>query len=54
MLGLVAEGLSNKEVAARLFLSEHTIKRHVANILTRLELPSRAAAVAYALQHELL
>lgn len=54
VLGLVAQGLSNKEVAARLFLSEHTIKRHVANVLTRLELPSRAAAVAWALKHELL
>jgi ATP/maltotriose-dependent transcriptional regulator MalT len=54
VLSLVAQGLSNKEVASRLFLSEHTIKRHLANILTRLGLPSRAAAVAYAVRNELL
>lgn len=54
VLALVAQGLSNKEAASRLFLSEHTIKRHIANILTRLELPSRAAAAAYAVKHELV
>ncbi len=48
VLRLVAAGLGNKEIAVRLYLSEHTVKRHVANILARLELSSRAAAVAYA------
>ena len=48
VLRLVAQGMSNKEVAVKLFLSEHTVKRHVANILKRLGLSSRAAAVAYA------
>jgi DNA-binding CsgD family transcriptional regulator len=48
VLGLVAEGLSNPGIAARLSLSEHTVKRHVANILTKLDLPSRAAAAALA------
>lgn len=47
VLRLVAQGMSNKQIAAELHLSEHTIKRHVANILARLELPSRAAAVAF-------
>ena len=54
ILRLVAQGLSNPEIASRLRLSDHTVKRHVANLLTRLGLPSRAAAVAYAAQHGLL
>ncbi|HEY7034588.1 MAG TPA: LuxR C-terminal-related transcriptional regulator [Thermomicrobiales bacterium] len=54
VLALIAEGLSNQEIAVRLGLSEHTVHRHVANILTRLDLPSRAAAVAYATRHGLL
>jgi pimeloyl-ACP methyl ester carboxylesterase/DNA-binding CsgD family transcriptional regulator len=46
VLMLVAEGLSNAAIAARLTLSDHTIKRHVANILLKLDLPTRAAAAA--------
>ena len=46
VLALVAEGLSNVGIAAELGLSEHTVKRHVANILTKLDLPTRAAAAA--------
>jgi DNA-binding NarL/FixJ family response regulator len=48
VLGLVAHGLTNKQIAARLCRSEHTVHRHVANILVKLDLPSRAAAVSYA------
>ena len=48
VLALVAEGRSDREIARRLGLSEHTVHRHVANILTRLGVPSRAAAVARA------
>jgi len=48
ILRLVAQGLSNGEIATRLSLSEHTVKRHVANLLTRLGLKSRAAAAARA------
>lgn len=44
VLGLVAEGLSNTRIAVQLGLSDHTVKRHVANILLKLDLPSRAAA----------
>lgn len=54
ILRLVAQGLSNPEIAARLELSEHTVKRHVANLLTKLRLPTRAAAAAYAAQQGLL
>jgi len=54
IMRLLAHGLSNKEIAQRLRLSDHTVKRHVANILTRLGLPSRAAAVGYAAREGLL
>ncbi|WP_433171760.1 LuxR C-terminal-related transcriptional regulator [Actinoallomurus sp. CA-150999] len=47
ILRLLAVGLTNAEIADRLVLSEHTVKRHVANILARLGLPTRTAAVAY-------
>lgn len=53
VLGLVAEGLSNKQIAKRLTLSEHTVHRHVANILVKLRLSSRTAAAAYAVKHGL-
>jgi DNA-binding NarL/FixJ family response regulator len=53
-LRLVAEGLSNRQIAARLHISAFTAKRHVQNILTRLELPTRAAASAYAARQGLL
>jgi len=46
VLILVADGLSNAAIAKRLNLSDHTIKRHVANILLKLDLPTRAAAAA--------
>jgi DNA-binding NarL/FixJ family response regulator len=54
ILRLVAQGMSNGQIARRLKLSEHTVKRHVANLLLRLDLPSRAAAVAYAAREGLL
>jgi LuxR family transcriptional regulator, maltose regulon positive regulatory protein len=54
VLRLVAQGLSDKEVAAGLGLSEHTVHRHIANVLNKLDVPSRAAAVAQAAQHGLL
>jgi DNA-binding NarL/FixJ family response regulator len=44
VLDLVAQGLSNAAIAQRLRLSDHTVKRHVANILLKLDLPTRAAA----------
>lgn len=48
VVALIADGMSNAAIAERLRLSEHTVKRHVANILTKLDLPSRAAAAALA------
>jgi len=48
VLALVARGLSNGAIAGELALSEHTVKRHVGNILTKLNLPTRAAAAALA------
>jgi LuxR family maltose regulon positive regulatory protein len=54
VIRLVAQGLSNKEIAAALRVSEHTVHRHIANVLTRLDLPSRSAAVAHAAKLGLL
>lgn len=48
VLRLVAAGLSNREIASSLVLSEHTVHRHVANVLRKLMQSSRAAAAAYA------
>jgi DNA-binding CsgD family transcriptional regulator len=53
ILALVARGLSNKLIAAELTLSEHTVHRHVANILVKLRLSSRTAAAAHAVRHGL-
>ena len=48
VLRLVAAGLSNREIASSLVLSEHTVHRHVANLLRKLGQSSRAAAAAHA------
>jgi DNA-binding CsgD family transcriptional regulator len=54
VLRLVAAGQTNRSIAADLFLSERTVERHVSNILTKLGVSSRAAATAYAYQHQLV
>jgi DNA-binding CsgD family transcriptional regulator len=46
VLGTLAEGLANKNIASRLGISEHTVKTHVASILMKLDAFSRAEAVA--------
>ena len=54
VLKLVAEGMSNREVAGELYISENTVKNHVRNILEKLHLHSRMEAVVYAVREKLL
>jgi len=49
----IAKGLTNRQIAERLVVSEKTVATHVGHILTKLGLPSRAAATAYAYEHGL-
>ena len=53
VLKLVAQGLNNREIAKRLFISENTVKNHVRNILEKLHLHSRMDAAMYALRKKL-
>ncbi|PZG01508.1 response regulator [Micromonospora deserti] len=54
ILGLVATGSTNREIASRLFLSEGTVKNHISRILGRLSLRDRTQAALYARDHGLL
>jgi DNA-binding NarL/FixJ family response regulator len=54
VLRFVAEGLTNRDIGARMSLSENTIKYHLKNILQKLHLRNRAQAVAYAMQSGLV
>jgi DNA-binding NarL/FixJ family response regulator len=54
VLRLIASGKTNRAIAIELSISEKTVARHVSNILTKLDLPSRSAATAYAYTRNLL
>ena len=54
VLRLVSRGCTNRQIAAELGVSGRTVDRHVANILTKLDVPSRAAATACAYDRKLL
>ena len=54
VLRLVASGRSNKQIAAELVISEHTVARHVQNILAKLDVSSRTAAASFAYEHQLV
>jgi DNA-binding NarL/FixJ family response regulator len=54
VLRLVAAGKSNREIAASLVISEHTVARHVQNIFATLRVSSRTAASAFAFEHDLV
>ncbi len=54
VLRLVAAGKTNRQIAASLVISEHTVARHVQNIFAKLGLSSRAAATAFAFEHDLV
>jgi DNA-binding NarL/FixJ family response regulator len=54
VLRMVATGRTNRAIAGELFLSEKTVARHISNIFVKLGLSSRAAATAYAYEHDLV
>ncbi|HEY5902573.1 MAG TPA: response regulator transcription factor [Anaerolineales bacterium] len=53
MLRFIARGLSNREIAGKLFISENTVKYHIKNVLQKFGLKNRAEAAAYAIQQGL-
>lgn len=54
VLRLVATGRTNRAIAEELKLSEKTVARHISNIFNKIDVPSRAAATAYAFEHRLI
>lgn len=54
VLGLLCDGLNNRDIAERLFIAENTVKNHVRNILEKLGMTSRMQAVAYAIREGLV
>lgn len=54
VLHLIADGLSNQEIADKLFITLKTVKTHVSNILSKLEVSDRTQATIYAFKHNLI
>jgi NarL family two-component system response regulator LiaR len=54
VLGLIAKGLSNPEIAGKMFISRATVKVHVSNILSKLGVSNRAEAISLAIKHKLV
>jgi DNA-binding NarL/FixJ family response regulator len=54
VLGLVATGKTNRQIATDLVISEKTVARHISNIFSKLQVSSRSAATAYAYKHDLV
>jgi len=54
VLQLVAKGLSNRDISTQLFISEHTVKSHLKNILSKLHLENRVQLTSYAFQNGLM
>lgn len=53
VLQLISDGLNNREIAEKLFISEKTVKTHVSNVLSKLHVEDRTQAAIYALRHGL-
>lgn len=53
VISLIAEGLNNKEIAERLFISEKTVKNHVSNIFKKIDVNDRTQAAIYAFKHNI-
>lgn len=51
VLSLIANGMSNREISEKMFISEKTVKTHVSNVLSKLHLEDRTQAAIYALKH---
>ena len=53
ILGMIARGMTNPEIAAQLFLSHHTVKTHISRIFAKTGSRDRAAAIGYAHRHHI-
>ncbi len=53
ILGMIARGMTNPEIAAQLFLSNHTVKTHISRIFAKTGSRDRAAAIGYAHRHDM-